>query len=432
MRTPRWVHVQGVRVVFVVLSLLWLAQTAAASDVGGVGGDLSWSSAVLRASSVSRGVGDFVTADGRLQAPIDYEGSLDLAGWQGWIDEAGSLRFAPDDTWRTTGTPSVATANTFSALGSGTVGTNHSVTDLVALGGDLYLGGQFAQAGGMTVNNVARYNPTTNTFSALGSGTVGTNGSVFGLVALGGDLYLGGYFTKAGGVTVNNVARYTVTEPVKPAVWRSGTWFLRNTLNGGPADSIFLYGASTDTPLMCDWDGNGSKTVGVFRNGAWFLRNSNTTGISDLAIGFGSAGDTPICGDWDGDSVETVGVVRGNAWYLRNSNTNGIADVVFLYGAAGDLPVVGDWDGNGTDTPGLLRGGTWFLRNSNDNGGADLVFLYGLAGDKPIAGDWDTDGIDTVGVVRGNLWYLRNSNTSGMADIVFQFGAAGDTPLVWR
>ena len=224
--------------------------------------------------------------------------------------------------------------------------------------------------------------------------------------------------------------------PPKPAMWRTGTWFLRNTLNGGSADNVFLYGASTDVPLMCDWDGNGSKTPGVFRDGAWYLRNTNTGGVSDVAIGFGIAGDTPICGDWDGNGTETVGVVRVQggqvAWYLRNSNTNGTADIVFLYGAPGDLPVVGDWDGNGTDTPGILRNGAWYLRNSNDSGNANLVFLYGLAGDKPIAGDWDTDGIDTVGVVRGNLWYLRNSHTSGIADVVFQYGAAGDTPLVWR
>ncbi len=221
--------------------------------------------------------------------------------------------------------------------------------------------------------------------------------------------------------------------PAKPAAWRAGTWYLRNTLTSGPADLVFLYGANTDVPLMCDWDGNGSKTPGVFRNGAWFLRNSNSTGISDIALGFGLPGDTPICGDWNGDGVDTVGVVRGNAWYLRNSNTSGVADVVFLYGAPGDQWVVGDWDGNGTDTPGILRGGTWYLRNSNSSGNADIVFLYGIPpGDRPIVGDWDRDAVDTVGVNRGNLWYLRNSNTSGIADIVFQYGAPGDTMLVWR
>ncbi len=227
--------------------------------------------------------------------------------------------------------------------------------------------------------------------------------------------------------------RTPIPGPAKPAVWRAGTWFLRNSLSTGPADIIFNFGASTDVPLMCDWDGNGSKTPGVFRNGTWFLRNSNTTGGFDIALSYGAAGDTPICGDWNGDGVDTVGVVRGSTWFLRNSNTTGGFDIAFTYGAAGDLPVVGDWDGNGTDTPGILRSGTWYLRNSNSTGPSDLAFSYGVPpGDKPIVGDWNTDAVDTAGVTRGNLWYLRNSNTTGVADISFQYGAPGDIMLVWR
>ena len=224
---------------------------------------------------------------------------------------------------------------------------------------------------------------------------------------------------------------------VKPGVWRAGTWYLRNSLSDGPADTTFMYGLPTDVPLMCDWNGDGVKTAGVFRNGAWYLKNSNTTGISDLTLGYGLPGDTPICGDWNNDGVETPGVVRIQGgqlvWYLRNSNTSGIADTVFAYGAPGDRPVVGDWDGDGIDTPGAVRDGTWFLRNSNTNGQADTYFMYGIPpADRPIAGDWNGDGTDTAGALRGNLWLLRNANTSGSSDITFQYGAPGDTALVWR
>ncbi|MCW5853064.1 MAG: hypothetical protein KIT87_23555 [Anaerolineae bacterium] len=330
------------------------------------------------------------------------------------------------------------TTNTFSPLGTDpTSGTNNTVRVLTSAGGALYLGGDFTTAGGVTVNNIARYEPGRNTFGALGSSPVGVASisppSVFTLATLDGDVYLGGAFTTAGGVTVNHIARYTVTDSGRPAAWRSGTWFLRNSLSSGLADLIFLYGLATDKPLLCDWDGNGSKTPGVFRNGAWYLRNANSGGYADVTLSFGLAGDTPICGDWNGDGVDTVGVVRGNAWYLRNSNTNGFADMTFLFGAPGDLPLVGDWNGDGTDTPGVLRDGTWYLRNSNSSGGADLVFMYGLAaGDRPIAGDWNKDLLDTIGVIRGNQWLLRNTNTAGVADTVFLYGAAGDTMLVWR
>ncbi|MCW5849320.1 MAG: VCBS repeat-containing protein [Anaerolineae bacterium] len=113
------------------------------------------------------------------------------------------------------GAASVQTVNTFSALGSGTVGTSGTVYAVAALGGDVYVGGSFATAGGVTVNNIARYNPATNSFSPLGTGTVGvtsTSGpSVRVLLVVNGELYLGGDFDTAGGVTVNNVARYNPT-----------------------------------------------------------------------------------------------------------------------------------------------------------------------------------------------------------------------------
>ena len=221
--------------------------------------------------------------------------------------------------------------------------------------------------------------------------------------------------------------------PSKPAVFRNGTWFLRTTLTDGPAELVFGYGLAYDVPLMCDWDGNGSRTPGVFRNGAWYLKNTNTGGVSDTALLYGLAGDLPICGDWDGDGTETVGVVRGNAWYLRNSNTSGFADVVIAYGVVSDKPVVGDWNGDGVDTPGVFRDGVWFFRNSNTNGMADLFFSYGMPpGDTAIVGDWNGDGVDTPGVLRGSLWLLRNSNTPGMADVSFSYGAPGDKMLVWR
>lgn len=68
----------------------------------------------------------------------------------------------------------------------------------------LYVSGLFATAGGVTVNNVARWDGTT--FVALGSGT----NAVIDRHALDtdGSLYIGGDFTTAGGVTVNYAARW--------------------------------------------------------------------------------------------------------------------------------------------------------------------------------------------------------------------------------
>src|SRR6266540_1576705 len=100
--------------------------------------------------------------------------------------------------------------------------------------------------------------------------------------------------------------------------------------------------------------GGGDDTTGVFRpsNGALYLKNQNTTGVADIQINYGIPNDYPIVGDWDGNGTVTIGVYRNGVFYLRNYNTIGIADVYFPFGSPGDQPVAGDWDGDGTDTIG--------------------------------------------------------------------------------
>ena len=222
----------------------------------------------------------------------------------------------------------------------------------------------------------------------------------------------------------------------KPARWQNGTWILGASLAYPTTVSWFAYGAVLSHiptyPLMCDWDGDGTKTPGVFVGGLWTMRNSNSAGANDIVIGYGLATDLPICGDWDGNGTETVGVIRGNQWFLRNSNTTGGGDFMFQYGQPGDRFVVGDWNGDNVDTPGVYREGTWFLRNSNSSGNADIVFVYNPAGGLPVAGDWDGDGRDSVGLVRGDTWFLRNSLTPGWADLIFPFGGVQGQPLVSR
>jgi glucose/arabinose dehydrogenase len=206
--------------------------------------------------------------------------------------------------------------------------------------------------------------------------------------------------------------------------------FLRNSASTGNASASFTFGAQGDIPRFCDWDGNGTDTIGVFRNGAFFLRNSNTSGAAEGTFSFGDPGDIPICGDWNGDSKDSVGVFRNGVFYLKNTNHTGVADITFGFGDPGDRPVVGDWNGDGKTTIGVLRNGVFFLRNSNSTGVADATFGYGQAGDVPVAGDWDGNGSTTIGVWRPGVFLLRNSNTTGVAQITAGFGNGSDTPAV--
>jgi len=74
---------------------------------------------------------------------------------------------------------------------------------MVRDGSNLYVGGIFDMAGGVSANNIARWDGTA--WSPLGSGT---DGEVLALAWDGSNLYAGGNFSTAGGVSANNVARW--------------------------------------------------------------------------------------------------------------------------------------------------------------------------------------------------------------------------------
>ncbi len=106
--------------------------------------------------------------------------------------------------------------STWSALsGPSGTGVEHYVYALAVFddgnGDALYVGGQFATAGGVAVDNIAKWNGTAWSPLTGPSGTgVLTYVSALAVYGAGsGDsLYVGGAFTTAGGVTANNIARW--------------------------------------------------------------------------------------------------------------------------------------------------------------------------------------------------------------------------------
>jgi hypothetical protein len=213
----------------------------------------------------------------------------------------------------------------------------------------------------------------------------------------------------------------------------NGLLYLKNSNVSGFADAALNYGLPGDYPVVGDWDGNGTVTIGIYRDGAFYLKNANTLGFAEIVFPFGQPGDQPIAGDWNGDGIDTVGIYRPSTgqFLLRNSNTEGSAEASFFLGNVGDVGVAGDWNGDGVDTTGVFRpsNGVIFLKDTNDTGFADYALNYGLPGDQPVMGDWNNDGVDTIGIYRNGTFFLRNENTNGFAEIVFGLGNPGDMPI---
>jgi hypothetical protein len=274
---------------------------------------------------------------------------------------------------------------------------------------------------------------------------------------------LGAYATPAAPRARSSVALF---DP-ETAIWQ-----LRNSNAGGffPDGPVFVYGSGGghSKPLVGDWNGDGTATVGVVEvkaldasgkpfltdaNGnavpvsVFELRNTNGPGNPDITVPYGSFAATPVAGNWDNNAqhIDHIGVVEiqnGVAvWKLRNSFSRGGPDLTLSYGGVTSIPVVGDWNGDGTSTPGVVEnvGGvlTWKLRNSFTPGPPDAgSFAYGLATAVPITGDWNNDKMFTPGVYdfASGLWQLRNENSFGPADAgVFTCGpSAGSNPYAER
>ncbi|MBN2549705.1 MAG: DUF11 domain-containing protein [Anaerolineales bacterium] len=130
-------------------------------------------------------------------------------------------------------------ANWF-ALGNG---TNLPVRALVLDGlGGLYVGGEFTIAGSGQASRIAYWDGAL--WSPLGSGVEGGQSvSVDTMIMIGVHLFIGGSFLKAGGITANSVAR-----------WDGVSWY---PLGGGVTSGFFQ-----SKVLALLWDGGGSLYVG--------------------------------------------------------------------------------------------------------------------------------------------------------------------------
>jgi hypothetical protein len=229
----------------------------------------------------------------------------------------------------------------------------------------------------------------------------------------------------------------------------TSTFYIKNSLTPGglgSADSKFTFGAASSgwIPLVGDWDGDGTDTVGLYDpvQSVFHLQNRHTGGTAAIVFQFGSSGCgwTPLIGDWNGDGRDTIGLFdhKRSHFHLRDMLMGGDADVLFQFGApsSGWLPLVGKFQGDGI---GLYDPGTadFHLKGARSGGTADSLFRFGTPAAAsrliPLIGDWNGDGTDSAGIYDPTLSEFHLQNRAGYnGDIVFRFGRpnSGWIPLV--
>jgi hypothetical protein len=220
--------------------------------------------------------------------------------------------------------------NAWSALGTGVNNAYQTTVKALAVSGStLYAGGYFTSAGGVAANSIAKWNGSS--WSALGAGlrwTTGGTGNVLALALIGANLYAAGEFDTAGVMPASNIAK-----------WNGYSW---SALGSGLgyytvyalavsgtdlyAGGSFYSAGGVAANRIAKWNGSAWSALGTGMSGEY--ENVNALAIigTNLYAGgrFAEAGGVPANGvvKWDGKNWSAlgwgIGVTEENIYSLPN------------------------------------------------------------------------------------------------------------------
>ncbi|MBI1304758.1 MAG: hypothetical protein GC172_13380 [Phycisphaera sp.] len=287
----------------------------------------------------------------------------------GWFSTAGGVSANNIARWN---------GATWVPLGSG---MNYAVRALAVLpNGDIVAGGDFSSANGVVANRIARWDGSS--WSTLGAGLSAgpDNAFVFDLAVLpNGDLVAGGFFTTAGGVSANGIAR-----------WNGSSW----------------------SPIGSGFDGS-VRALAVLPNG-------------ELVAGGGVVSANNIA-RWNGSSWSPLGSgMKGQVSSLAVlPNGDLVAGGSFTRAGGVVANRIARWDGS-----------SWSPLGSGVSAGTSLTFVDALSvlsnGDLVAGGNFTAaDGAEANNIARwnGSSW-APLSPASGLSSAVYAFAALPSGDLV--
>ncbi len=298
-----------------------------------------------RASS-TLSLGSFLKLDGTLDLTSGFNGSLDARGWRLTTTADGTPRFVagPDAPHK----PDIAGDEWWSSefqIGVSDPGYAAHVYAIAIQGNDIYIGGSFSRAGGIDANDIVRFNTVTQHWSSLGAGIPG--GAVYVILINGPAVYVGGSFNDAGGVSVGGLTRWDTV---------SQTW---SAVGGLLTSGNFQFAGTVNALAL---DGSGNLIVGGYFNHAGMLPIMNIArwnGTAWSAIGGGigtsngtdevyalvASGNDIYAGGSFANPASNLAHWNGSTWLSDTGGTNGIVRALFLNGNAlyvgGDFTQVG-------------------------------------------------------------------------------------------
>jgi hypothetical protein len=319
-------------------------------------------------------------------------------------------------------------------------------------GDTLYAGGEFLVIGGVIAYNVAKWDGAN--WSALFLGVLGEDASVWAL-AVGEDesgddiLYVGGEFTIAGGQFANNIAKF-----------ENGNWSKLGTGTDGGVYALALSGSTLyvggyfssaggveNTQGIAQWDGSTWSALGSGLAGEYGTY-VNTLAVSGSTLyvggGFGSAGGVPYTNgiaQWNGSTWSALGSGLVGDEYGARVYTLAVSDSALYVGgafvSAGGVALnnIAKWDGANWSALGtgmdegypsylavlgsdLYVGGSF--REAGDVSSADIA-LWHFGSQPRVRVDFDQDGQEDI------LWRNYGSGAYQGLNVIWLM-AQGGTP----
>lgn len=230
------------------------------------------------------------------------------------VDQTGNIYAVGTDTGTNRPLAAVWNGSAWTSLTAAGSATAIITCAVISRDNQLYVGGDFLTLDGTTLNRVARYSGTPNSWVALGSGM---NSSVTD-TDIGPDnrLYAVGLFTTAGG----NAALYA-------AVWNGTSWTNLGNGESGTASSIVVSSQTNEIIV-------GSATGAWQYTGAAFVALDLSISASNLYMAFGN--DRTLYLGYDTAGTVTTGattsVVNGGTAHAYpvvrlNGPSSGTADI---------------------------------------------------------------------------------------------------------
>jgi hypothetical protein len=224
------------------------------------------------------------------------------------------------------------------------VGIFDAVFDIAISGDDVYVVGNFEKAGNVGVVDaagIARWNRTTQTWHTVGNGVGPNTGGLNTVAVAGGNVYVGGNFTKIDGVNANGIAVWngTAWSPLSGGVQNEppneGDETVNDILVSG--DSVFVGGSFDFAVNPIGVDDIAANNIAVWNLSAqrWSGLGS---GMSASVLTLALDGSTLIAGGnfvrAGGTTVNRMAQWDGNAWRGFGSGANGsVRDVLVKDGA---------------------------------------------------------------------------------------------------